>query len=532
MTGTERFDVVIVGAGFSGLYMLHKLRELGFSARVLEAGSDVGGTWYWNRYPGARCDVESVDYSFSFSPELEQEWSWTERYPAQQEIQDYLRYVSRKFDLYGGIDFDTRVAAAHYDASAARWTVRTEQGREISARFCVMATGCLSAPKSPDIPGIEEFEGECYFTSSWPESDVDVSGKRVCVIGAGSSAVQSIPILAEHSASLTVFQRTPAYEVPARNGPLSAEHQRAVKANYRQRRRLARTSDAGMDRGDRTETATELGEQRRQEEFQRRWNKGGVAILGTYSDLMADQQANDYAADFLRSKIHGTVADPVVAERLTPTTYPLGTKRICVGTNYYETFNRDNVELVSLRETPLERITANGVRTSAGAYECDVLVMATGFDAMTGALTRIDIRGGDGSSLAGKWSEGAKTYLGLSVAGFPNLFLITGPGSPSVLTNMVTSIEQHVEWVAACLQRLREQGCRSIEATADAEESWVDHVNEVADTTLFPQAESWYVGANVAGKKRVFMPYAGGLVEYERQCDEVAARGYEGFVLR
>lgn len=526
------YDVVIVGAGFSGLYMLHKTRELGVTACLLEAGSDVGGTWYWNQYPGARCDVESMDYSFSFSPELEQEWSWKERYPAQPEIQEYLRHVARKCDLYRSIRFDERVTAAHYDDDAAEWTLRTESGGALSAWCCVMATGCLSAPRVPEITGLEDFTGDLYYTSNWPAGGVDFSGKRVGVIGTGSSGIQVIPIVAEEADALTVFQRTPAFEVPAHNGPLTGEREREVKATYRQRRRKARASAAGMDRGDAIETAEELGEQGRRRELEDRWQVGGSALLGSFADLMVDQRANDYLAEFIHERIREIVDDPAVAEKLIPTEYPVGSKRICVGTNYYETFNRDNVELVSLRETPLERATSSGVRTSAGDYEVDALVLATGFDAMTGALTRMDIRGSGGNSLAEKWSEGAKTYLGLGVAGFPNLFTVTGPGSPSVLTNMVTAIEQHVEWISTCLRYLLDNDYTSVEATSQAEQQWVDHVNEVADTTLYPNASSWYVGANVPGKKRVFTPYAGGLVEYEKRCEEVAARAYEGFVLK
>ncbi|MBQ6642894.1 MAG: NAD(P)/FAD-dependent oxidoreductase [Saccharopolyspora sp.] len=534
---TERLDAVIVGAGFTGLYMLHKLRESGLRARIYEAGSDVGGTWYWNRYPGARCDVESVDYSYSFSPELEQEWNWQERYPAQPEILEYLRHVAERFDLRRDIVFDTRVAAAHYDEPSATWTVYPEQGDPeqgdpVRATFCVMATGCLSVPQIPDIPGLDEFAGPVYYTGRWPHREIDFTGQRVGIIGTGSSAVQSIPVLSEQAAQLTVFQRTPAYTVPARNHPLEPEVQREIKKNYRERRRLARRSQAGMVREDTATCALEVDEQARRAEYERRWEIGGPMLLGAYADLASDAAANETAAEFVREKTRERVDDPDVAEALTPRSYPLGTKRICVDIDYLETFNRDNVSLVDSRAEPLRAITERGVRTAGGEHEFDSLVLATGFDAMTGALTRIDVRGRDGAELAAKWSAGPRTYLGLGVAGFPNMFLLAGPGSPSVLTNMITSIEQHVEWTARCIEHVRAGGYESIEATAAAEDEWVAHVNEVADGTLFPRGNSWYLGANIPGKERVFMPYAGGFATYEDTCEQIAADDYRGFLLK
>jgi cation diffusion facilitator CzcD-associated flavoprotein CzcO len=527
----RRIDAVIVGAGFAGLYMLHRLRGLGLSARVFEAGSGVGGTWYWNRYPGARCDVESMDYSYSFSDELQQEWRWTERYSAQPEILTYINHVADRFDLRRDIQLDTRVTSAVFDEATSRWTVETDRGDRVSARFCIMATGCLSDAQVPDIKGRETFEGTWYHTGRWPHEGVDFTGRRVAVIGTGSSAIQSIPIIAGQAAHLVVFQRTPNYTVPARNAPLDPDYERRVKASYDEFRRQARESRVGfvMERSE--DSALAVAPEVRQREYQKRWERGGLGFSATFADLLTDQAANDTAAEFFRAQIRAIVRDPAVAEALTPMDYPLGTKRLCVDTNYYATFNRDNVTLVDLRKTPIEAITPRGVRTRDAEYAVDSLVFATGFDAMTGALLRIDIRGRGGRTLRDKWAAGPRTYLGLALAGFPNLFIITGPGSPSVLSNMIVSIEQHVDWIADCLTHLREHGHEAIEATADAEDAWVAHVNEVGHATLYPLAKSWYTGANVPGKPRVFMPYIGGVGVYRQKCDEVAKKGYAGFRL-
>ncbi|MBQ6640215.1 MAG: NAD(P)/FAD-dependent oxidoreductase [Saccharopolyspora sp.] len=531
-TAPELLDAVVVGAGFSGLYMLHKLRAQGLSVRVLEAGSDVGGTWYWNRYPGARCDVESVDYSYSWDEQLQQEWEWTERYPAQPEIQRYLAHVADRFDLRRDISFDTRVTAAHYDEDTARWTVHREGRDPLVSRFCIRDTGCLSVPQTPRLPGLADFRGPVHHTGTWPESGVDFSGQRVGVVGTGSSGIQAIPVLAEQARHLTVFQRTPNFSVPAMNGPLDAETLRQVKATYPERRRKARASPSGVDRGDTEQNAVDVDEHERRQEFENRWGKGGFSLLGAYADLMLDQRANDAVAGFVRDKIREVVDDPDTAERLLPRDHPLGAKRICVDTGYFETYNRDDVSLVDLLESPLETVTADGVRAGGTEHELDALVLATGFDAMTGALNRIDVRGRRGQQLARRWDAGPRTYLGLGVAGFPNMFILAGPGSPSVLTNMVTSIEQHVEWTARCIEYLDTNGYRTIEAEAEAEREWVAHVNEMAAETLFPRANSWYLGANVPGKQRVFMPYVGGLTLYEQKCEEVAAAGYSGFVVK
>jgi cation diffusion facilitator CzcD-associated flavoprotein CzcO len=525
------FDAVIVGAGFAGLYMLHRLRGLGLTARVYEAGKGVGGTWYWNRYPGARCDVESMDYSYSFSDELQQEWRWSERYSAQPEILKYANHVADRFDLRKDIQFETRVTRAAFDETTGRWTVETDRGDRVTARFCIMATGCLSDAQVPDIKGRESFAGKWYHTGKWPHEGVDFTGLRVGIIGTGSSAIQSIPIIAKQAAHLFVFQRTPNYSMPAQNAPLDPVYERRVKETYADFRRQARESRVGFVTERSGDSALAVPEEERMREYEKRWSRGGLGFSAAYTDLLITKEANDTAAEFFRAKIRNIVRDPEVARALTPTDYPLGTKRLCVDTGYYDTFNRDNVTLVDLRKTPIEAITPRGVRTSEAEYEVDALVFATGFDAMTGALLNIDIRGRGGRRIQEAWAAGPRTYLGLSIAGFPNLFTITGPGSPSVLSNMIVSIEQHVDWIADCLTYLGRHGHTSIEATPEAQEAWVQHVNDVGHMTLYPLAKSWYMGANVPGKPRVFMPYIGGVGVYRQKCDEVAAKGYEGFTL-
>jgi cation diffusion facilitator CzcD-associated flavoprotein CzcO len=527
----REFDAVVVGAGFAGMYALYRLRGLGLAVRVYEAGDGIGGTWYWNRYPGARCDVESLDYSYSFSDALQQEWQWTERYASQPEILRYVDHVADRFDLRRDIQLSTRVTAAVYDEGRDRWQIATDRGDRVSARFCIMATGCLSAAQVPDIPGRATFEGRWYHTGHWPHEGVDFSGQRVGVIGTGSSAIQSIPIIAGQAAHLYVFQRTPNFSIPAQNAPLDPEHERRVKADYAEFRRQARESRIGfvVERND--QSALAVSTQERQREYERRWRRGGLGFSATFADLLTSREANETAAEFFRAKIRATVRDPAVAETLSPRDYPIGTKRLCVDTDYYATFNRDNVTLVDLRATPIEAITPRGLRTRTTTYALDSLVFATGFDAMTGALLAVDVRGRAGRTLREAWAAGPRTYLGLAVAGFPNLFAITGPGSPSVLSNMIVSIEQHVDWIADCITYLRTHGHASIEATAEAQERWVAHVNEVGHATLYPLANSWYMGANVPGKPRIFMPYIGGVGAYRQHCDDVAAGGYAGFTL-
>lgn len=532
MTTSRTVDAVIVGAGVAGLYQLYKLRELGLSTRVFEAGDGVGGTWYWNRYPGARCDVESLSYSFSFSPELEQEWDWTERYPAQPEILRYVNHVADRFDLRKDITFDTRVASAVYDDTTQRWRVDTETGESVDAQYLIMATGCLSHSKLPEIPGLDRFQGPTYHTAHWPREGVDFTGMTVGVIGTGSSGVQSIPIIAEQAADLTVFQRTPAYSIAALNRPLEQSEKDEMKADYRAWREAQRTSGFGVPIEVATQSALEVSEEERNAKYEAGWRQGTlVSILAGYTDTITDKEANETAAEFVRSKIRERVQDPEVAETLSPRSYPFGTKRPCLDTGYYETFNKPSVHLVDLRKTPLVELTETGLRTSENTYEFDTIVFATGFDAMTGALNAIDIRGRDGVRLREKWGEGPRSYLGVAVAGFPNLFTVTGPSSPSVLSNMMVSIEQHVDWITDCIVHLRDNGLGTIEATPDAEDRWAAHVEEVGNMTLYPTADSWYMGSNVPGKPRMFMAYIGGVGNYRKMCDDIAAKGYEGFEL-
>lgn len=523
----ETFDAVVVGAGFGGLYMLHRLRNLGLSARVYEAGSEVGGTWYWNRYPGARCDVESLEYSYGFSEEIEQEWGWSERYAAQPEIVAYLNHVADRFDLRGDIQLDTRVEAATFNKETNDWTIRTDKGTA-RAPFCIMATGCLSSTNTPNFKGKDSFAGATYHTGKWPHENVDFTGKRVGIIGTGSSGIQSVPVIAEQAAHLYVFQRTPNFSVPARNMPMDPEFQRRIKADYRGFRENLRDLPIACMRPPGEESALEATPQERQAAYEEAWQRGGLSFLGTYSDLITNKQANDTAAEFVRAKIHEIVDDPLVADMLSPD-HVIGCKRPCSDSGYYEAFNRSNVTLIDLIRTPLDAITPAGIKTTSAEYDLDCIVFATGFDAMTGSLNRIDIRGRDGQQLKEKWAPGPATYLGLQTVGFPNLFTITGPGSPSVLANMVTGVEQHAEWISDCIAYIREHGYERIEPTAEAEQAWVIHVNEVADTTLYPTCNSWYMGANIPGKSRVFLPYIGGFPTYERKCKEVVANDYEGF---
>jgi len=527
---TETYDVVVVGAGFAGMYMLHRLRGLGLKVRVYEQGGDVGGTWYWNRYPGARCDVESMQYSYSFSDDLQQEWDWSERYAPQPEILKYANHVADRFDLRTDIQFDTRVVRAAFGEGADIWSVTTSGGNSVTAKYVVLATGCLSNARTPDIKGLAGFKGKVYHTGHWPHQRIDFTGWRVGVIGTGSSAIQAVPVIAGQASHLTVFQRTPNFSIPARNAALTAEERAAFRANYPEIRRFAREEARNgiyselPDRG-----ALDDGDNERRAKYEARWSRGGLTFMSVYNNLALDRAANDTAADFVRDKIAEVVKDPQTAKLLQPNNHPIGSKRICIDTEYYATFNRPNVTLVDIGSNPIEEILPNAVRTGLGDYEVDALVLATGFDAMTGSVARIDIRGRDGQTLNQKWAEGPKTYLGLMSAGFPNLFIITGPGSPSVLSNMIVSIEQHVDWITDCVAWMRERGLDTMEAKREAEDNWVAHVNEVAHRTLYPQANSWYMGANIPGKPQIFMPYIGGVGVYRQICNDIAAKGYEGF---
>jgi cyclohexanone monooxygenase len=528
----ESYDVIIVGAGFGGLYALHRLRGAGLSVRVYEQGGGVGGTWYWNRYPGARCDVESMQYSYSFSEELQQDWVWSERYSPQPEILRYANHVADRFRLRPDIEFNTAVESAVFDETASRWTVTMGNGRAATARFVVLATGCLSSVRMPVLEGQKSFDGAIYHTARWPDGPVEFRGKRVAIIGTGSSAVQSIPLIAEQAGHLTVFQRTSNFSIPAQNKPLTDDDLSAWKSRYPELRRRARAMKNGIYTEEPAEKgALEDAEPIRRARYQKRWEHGGTTFMTSYNDLLLTKAANDTAADFVRAKIAEIVKDPAVAGLLQPDSHPIGSKRLCADTDYYVTFNRPNVTLIDIRNDPIQCLTPDGIRLASGDHEVDVIIFATGFDAMTGSIAKIDIRGRGGRTLKQKWVAGPRTYLGLMSAGFPNLFTITGPGSPSVLTNMIQAIEQHVDWIADCIRYMEAHGLGLIDPRERAEDEWVAHVNEVASNTLYPQANSWYMGANIPGKPRVFLPYIGGVVAYRKKCDNVAANNYEGFAL-
>ena len=523
----DRVDAIIIGAGLAGLYAHYRLRALGFTLRGFEAAPDVGGTWYWNRYPGARCDVESLDYSYSFSPELLDEWQWSERFATQPEILRYVDHVATRFDLRRDIAFGTRVTGARFDAAGNEWVVETEGGGRHRARFLICAVGSLSLPKVPDFPGLADFQGQWVQTGAWPRDPVGLAGKRVAVIGTGSSGMQAIPEIAAQAAHLTVFQRTPNFSAPANNGPVDPAHEAAVRADYKgYKDRLKRTIGGLRQPLNTGLPALEVPDDLRNAKFEEAWNFACFSIQSVFSDVMVDLRANALAADFVRAKIRKTVTDPLVAERLTPRDYPFGAKRLVFETNYHATFNQPHVELVDIRATPIERITATGVRTSEQDYPVDLIVFAIGFDAMTGPLLALDLRGLEGRSLRDAWADGPLSLLGLMVAGFPNLFTINGPGSPSVLTNMIAAIEQHVDWIADCIAHMRAKGLVRIDADAQAQADWAAEVRQMADYTVMGGANSWYTGANVPGKPRVFLAYVAGLDVYAERCEQIARDGY------
>lgn len=531
-TSPQKYDAVVVGAGLAGVYALYKLRNQGLSVRVLEAGSGIGGTWYHNRYPGARCDIESLDYSYSFDNELQQDWSWSERYASQPEILRYINHVADRFDLRKHIQLDTQVTSAVFDEATNTWTIGTDAGEDFESRFAVMATGVLSVPQVPSTTGLEDFQGEWYHSGDWPHEGVDVRGKRVGVIGTGSSGTQMIPILADQADELLVFQRTPNFCMPAQNYPIKPEVEQEWKATYPERRAFARQSGFGHNQVTNPKSGKEVSAAERLAELENRWDLGGLYMMRAFKDILVDKVVNDEASEFVRGKIRSIVADPQTAEALSPRHLPIGTKRLCSGTGYYETFNRENVSLVNVKESPIDRITATGVRTADADYDVDILVFATGFDAMTGALNRLNPVGRDGRQLRDHWAAGPQTYLGLTVSGFPNMFIIAGPGSPSVFSNMVTSIEQHVEWIADAIAHLDGNGLDTIEASPEAETEWVRHVNEVANKTLYRDSKAtWFYGANIPGKPVVFMPYVGGVGHYWNRITALAQAGYTGFLL-
>ncbi len=546
--GATEFDAVVVGAGFAGLYQLYKLRELGLSVQVVEAADDVGGTWYWNRYPGARCDVASIEYSYSFDHDLEQDWTWTEVMAGQPEILTYANHVADRFDLRKHIQFGTRVVTATFDEDANRWAVETDAGDTYSAKYCIMATGCLSMPNTPDIPGQDDFAGAVAHTGQWPQEGVELAGKRVGIIGTGSSGVQAIPEIAKVADRLYVFQRTPVFTFPAGNAPLKPEFIEEVKSRYDEIRELERKSLVGITGWTGRAGTNALGSgglsmdemmkmpkliDATAEERLEALRKYGFGIFGRYSDIRMDIEANTLAVELYNIKIHDLVDNEATARGLEPHGYPIGCKRQVIDTDYYAAFNRNNVTLVDLRETPIEKITAAGISTAEDDYELDVLIYATGFDAMTGAINAITFTGRNGETLRDKWQYGPRSYLGLQVTGFPNLFTITGPGSPSVLSNMMVSIEQHVEWITDCVAHMEEHGIATIEPEHEAEERWIEHVYDVAKNTIMTaeSCNSWYLGANIPGKPRIFMPYIGGVGPYRAKCAEIAANGYEGFAL-
>ena len=527
-------DALIIGAGFSGLYQLHKLRDdLGLSVQVLEVAPSVGGTWYWNRYPGARCDSLSHSYRLMFSEELARGWESTERYPGPEENCRYLSYIADRLDLLKNIRFNIRVTAALYNEASATWTISTDTGERYEARYLITGVGCLSSTNVPNIPGLDSFTGVWHHTGEWPHEGVDFRGKRVGQIGTGSSGIQAAPIIAETAEHLTIFQRTANYSVPAHNGPLTPEFQEELQRNFHNIKATMLGSPNGMPFPLSERLAVETEADERTRIFEQAWATGGLQFRSSFFDLMTDENANAFASDFIKAKIREIVRDPKTAAVLADINHPYGTKRPPVDSFYFETFNLDHVDLVDLRSTPIEAITPDGIRTSDADYPLDIIVFATGFDAMTGTLLKIDIRGRGGQTLADAWSAGPLNYLGLQVAGFPNLFTVTGPGSPSVLSNMPVSIEQHVDWITDCIAHMEANGFASIETTQEAMAEWVAHVNDVANSTLMPKANhSWYHGTNVPGKPVVFMPYAGGIPRYRKICDEVALDGYRGFELR
>jgi len=525
----KNVDVVVVGAGFSGLYLLYRLRKAGFSTRVFERGGGVGGTWYWNRYPGARCDVESLQYSYSFDEQLQQDWHWPEKFSAQPDILAYANYVADRFDLKKDIEFNVEVKGSWFDENSNRWKITTTTEEEINSQYFIMATGCISTTQIPNIKGLSDYIGNTFHTGDWPHEEVDFSGQSIAVIGTGSSGIQSIPVLAKQAKKLTVFQRTPNYSIPSQNEPMTKKYERSWKDVYSERRKEMRYSAHGSLKDLNDVPALSVDEDQRQELYTKRWAIGGTGFLGSFNDLLTNADANYTAAEFVRQQIKRVVNDKETAEILCPRSYPIGTKRICIDTGYFETYNRENVKLVDISKKPIQRLVADGIVVDDQLHPFDSIIFATGFDAMTGSIFNVDIKGRDGLALKDKWNAGPKTYLGLMSVSFPNLFMITGPGSPSVKSNMIMSIEQHVDLVTETLLTMRSKGLSVVEPELEAENKWVDHVQEVANKTLFPQANSWYMGANIPGKPRLFMPYIGGVGAYRQICEEIVANNYRGF---
>jgi cation diffusion facilitator CzcD-associated flavoprotein CzcO len=526
----QKIDVVVIGAGFAGLYAHYMFRQLGLKAFGFEAAAEVGGTWYWNRYPGARCDVESLDYAYSFSPELLDEWRWSERFATQPEILQYINHVADRFSLRRDIAFETRVIAATFDEASTEWLIHTDRGDEVRCRYLLVAVGCLSLPKAPEILGLETFDGRWIQTGAWPHEPVDVAGKRVAVIGTGSSGIQSIPVLAEQVAHLTVFQRTPNFSVPANNGPVDPAYEAQVRADYAEHFRQNRKTKGGVpSRIDTGLSAMEVSEEERRARFEEAWQFGTFSLQTVFRDITSNEGSNAAAAAFVHEKIHAVVKNPGIANKLLPRGFPFGTKRLCLDTNYYATFNRDNVQLIDIRETPIERITPAGIKTSEKEYAFDLIVFATGFDAVTGPLLALNITGVGGRTLQDEWRDGPQSYLGLMISRFPNLFTVNGPTSPSVLANMLQTIEHHVEWIAGCIRHMEQNGFVRVDAEQEAQIAWAQEVADIASKTLYTKANSWYIGANVPGKPRVFLMYIGGFGRYVERCEAIVNEGYSGF---
>ena len=530
MDASKNFDAIVVGAGFGGMYMLHRLRSMGLTVRVYERGGGVGGTWYWNRYPGARCDLESMEYSYSFDDGLQQEWNWSEKYGTQPELLRYANHVADRFDLHRDIVFGTKVVSAHRDPTTNLWTLSTDTGGVAIARQLILATGNLSTPQLPKIAGVAEFSGRTFHTGRWPQEGANFSGRQVGIIGTGSSAVQTIPHVAEQALNLTVFQRTANFSIPAHHGPLDATMREAHKKIYNEIREAAYQTPFGIAKyGSPTLSAFDVSDEDRQKTYEDAWKTGGQALLFCYTDLLTNKKSNETAAEFVRQRIRDTVKNPHVAELLCPKDHPIGTKRLCLDSFYFETYNRDNVRLVDVKETPITRIEQNAVVVGDNVFEIDDLILATGFDAMTGAAKDIDIQNGNGESLTDHWAQGPQTYLGLMVAGFPNMYIITGPQSPGVKSQMILSIEHHVDLIACLIQKLHDENFNSVVPETLAQDNWVSHNTEVANSTLYPAAASWYMGANIPGKPRIFMPYVGGVKQYRATCQEIIENGWRGF---
>lgn len=528
---TQHFDVVIVGAGFGGLYALYKLRKLGLRVQVLEAGDAIGGTWYWNRYPGARCDVESMQYSYSFSDEIQQEWEWSELYATQPEILRYINFVADKLDLRSEVQLNTRVKSAQFDEDKAQWQVETSEGQKFSAPYMIMATGCLSMPVEPKIDGLADFDGPILRTSSWPKQPVDLSGKRVGIIGTGSSGIQTIPQITAMAAQVSVFQRTPNYSIPARNTAMDADYMADWKQHYGERRGAILKARNHTITDGLGVSGTSVSHEEFEGNLEQRWLRGGIRFMYTYNDMTTNDEVNAAASAFIRKKIGEIVKDPETARKLTPVTYPLGAKRVCVDTGYYETFNDPKISLFDIKANPIKQVTKNAIVLADGeTVEMDVMVLATGFDALTGALLAVDFTGKDGVKLSDEWAAGPKTYMGLMIAGFPNMFTVTGPQSPSVTANMVPAIEVHVDWIVDTIANMNANKLRVIDASRDAQEAWTAHSAEVGEKTVMNATESWYVGANIEGKPRVFMPYIGGADVYIAKLDAITRDDYSGFL--